>query len=105
MTDATASPLDRIAPNSTEAEEAVLGSILINPGIFEEVADILVTEDFFIVRNGMVWDSIVALSLRSDAIDNLTVIQELTDRGKLEIIGGSAYIKWENNNAPTRLLA
>ncbi len=96
---------EKIAPASPEAEEAVLGSILINPQAILEVAAFLQTSDFFIVRNGWVWDAICAVHERGEAIDNLTVIEELKHRNQLDAIGGSAYITYLINNTPTHIHA
>jgi replicative DNA helicase len=96
---------EKLAPNSPEAEEAVLGSILINPDAIFEVAAFLQASDFFIVRNAWVWDAINAVHERGEAIDNLTVIEELRSRGQLESIGGSAYVTYLINNTPTHIHA
>ncbi len=96
---------DTIAPHSAEAEEAVLGSILINPDAIFEVAAFLQASDFFIVRNAWIYEAINAVHDRGEAIDNLTVIQELRNRGQLESVGGSAYIAYLMNNTPTHIHA
>src|SRR5258708_36147118 len=83
---------DKIAPHSSEAEEAVLGSILINPDSMLEVASFLQAADFFILRNGWIWEAVCAVHERGEAIDNLTVIQELRNRNQLDSIGGFAHI-------------
>ena len=46
---------DRVSPSNVEAEEAVLGSILINPDALLDVATFLRAEDFFLVKNGWIW--------------------------------------------------
>src|SRR4051812_15109105 len=102
MSDGFSQP-EKIAPASPEAEEAVLGSILINPQAILEVASFLQAADFFIVKNGWVWDAIHAIHERGEAIDNLTVIEELRHRGQLDSIGGSAYITYLINNTPTHI--
>jgi replicative DNA helicase len=104
MTDGSSHP-EKLAPNSPEAEEAVLGSILINPDSIYEVGAFLQASDFFIVRNAWVWDAINAVQERGEAIDNLTVIEELRNRGQLDQVGGSAYITYLINNTPTHIHA
>lgn len=94
------SPPEKLAPNSPEAECAVLGSLLYKPECFLEIANILTAADFFIVRNAWVWEAIEALSKAEppQAIDNLTVIEIMrtwktgTGGYRLDAIGGSAYI-------------
>src|SRR5574343_127942 len=92
---------DQLAPHSVEAEEAVLGSILINPDVLLDVSGFLAPADFFIVRNGWVYESVLAVYARGEAIDNLTVVQELRNREQLETVGGSAYVAYLINNTPT----
>lgn len=98
-------PEEQLAPNSPEGEEAVLGSILINPDALHEVAPFLQAGDFFIVKNGWVFEAIQAIQERGEEIDNLTVIDELRSRGQLDQIGGSAYITYLINNTPTHIHA
>lgn len=82
----------QIAPHSVEAEEATLGAILTNPEILFDVASILDTSDFFIVRNAWIWDAILAVRGRGADIDTLSVIDELRARGQLDLLGGAARI-------------
>jgi len=96
---------DRSVPHSVEAEEAVLGSILINPEALFDVAPFLRPEDFYIVRNGWIWDAILTLHDRREPVDFLTVVEELERRGQLEEVGGSAYITSLINAVPTPIHA
>lgn len=92
-------------PHSVEAEEAVLGSILINPEVLYDVAAFLKGEDFYIVKNGWVWDAILTVHDRNEQIDYLTIVEELRERGQLEEIGGSAYITYLINHTPSTIYA
>jgi len=83
---------DRMAPHSVEAEEAVLGSILINPEALFEVASFLQADDFFIVRNAWVWEAIIRIHQRNEEIDYVTLIEELRQQERLDEIGGAAYV-------------
>jgi replicative DNA helicase len=94
-----------MAPHSQEAEEAVLGSVLINPDAFYEVAAFLIAEDFFLLRNSWVWEAMVRLNERSEVIEYLTVIEELRSQGRLNDIGGAAYITYLISNTPTSIHA
>jgi len=95
----------RLAPHSVEAEEAVLGAILMNPESLHEVAPFLTAEDFFIVRHGWIYEAILRLHERGDAIDERTVTEELRAQGRLEEIGGLSYIAYLFNSTPTALHA
>lgn len=96
---------EKIAPHSIEAEEATLGSILINQQTALEVSAFLQASDFFFIRNSWVWEAIIAVHSRGDAVDNLTVCDELRRMGKLDEIGGSAFITLLINNTPTHIHA
>lgn len=96
---------EHIPPSSIEAEEAVLGSILINADSLLDVASFLGANDFFVARHMWIWEAIIALMDRRDAIDNLTLIQELRNRGQLDDIGGPAYVTYLINNTPTHIHA
>jgi replicative DNA helicase len=96
---------DQMAPHSVEAEEAVLGSILLNPDALFDVASFLQADDFFIVRNGWVWEAIVRLQERNEQIDYITVVEELRHQERLEEIGGAAYITYLINHTPSSIYA
>lgn len=94
---------EQMVPHSVEAEEAVLGSILISPDAFYEVAPFLQAEDFFIVRNAWVWEAITRLHERGEQIDYLTVVEELRQQNRLEEIGGAAYLTYLINHTPSSI--
>ncbi len=94
---------EQLAPHSVEAEEAVLGSILINPEALFEVLSFLHAEDFFIVRHGWIWEAMLSLHERRDPIDYLTVVNELEQLGRLSEVGGAAYILSLINKTPSAL--
>ncbi len=92
-------------PHSRQAEEAVLGSVLINPEAFFDVSQFLRAEDFYIVRNRWIWESFTRLHERRQPIDYLTVIQELDQHSQLGDVGGQAYLTALINQTPTALNA
>lgn len=94
---------EQLAPHSIEAEEAVLGSILIDPDALYEVLPFLRADDFFIVRHAWIWEALVNLHERRDPIDYLTLINELEQMGRLEEVGGAAYILGLINKTPSAL--
>jgi len=92
-------------PHSREAEEAVLGSVLINPEMYYEIAQFLKAEDFYIVRNRWIWEAFTRLHERRVPIDFLTVNQELEQKNQLAEVGGPAYLMSLINQTPTSLHA
>jgi replicative DNA helicase len=94
-----------IEPHNREAEEALLGAVMINPEAFYEVASFLTPSDFYIHRNGWIWEAFQKLIDRQQPIDALTVSEELERHGRLEEAGGAAYLAALMNNVPTSLHA
>lgn len=92
-------------PNSREAEEAVLGAVLIYPESYYEIAQVIHSEDFYIIRNQWIWDAFTRLHERRSPIDILTVTQDLEERSQLTEIGGQAYLLALVNQTPTALHA
>ena len=95
----------QIVPHSREAEEAVLGAVMINPEAYYDVAQFLQTDDFYIHRHRWIWDTFIRLNERRIPIDFLTVSEELEQMGHLAEAGGPAYLTALINNVPTSLHA
>lgn len=92
-------------PHSREAEEGVIGSVLINPSVYDDLCQFVHADDFYIHRLRFIWDAFKRLSDRQTPIDFLTINQELDDMGRLDEIGGPAYITSLLNQVPTSLNA
>lgn len=93
------------APHSRQAEEAVLGSVLINSESYFDVAQFLHADDFFIVRNRWIWESFTRLHERRAPLDLLTVSEDLEQQSQLADVGGPAYLMALINQTPTSLHA
>jgi replicative DNA helicase len=100
-----ASSAPQIVPHSREAEEAVIGSVLINPEAYYDVAQFLTGEDFHIHRLRWIWETFTRLHEQRTPIDLLTVTEDLDKQGQLAEIGGPAYLTQLLNNTPTSLHA
>ncbi len=92
-------------PHNRQAEEAVLGSVLINPESYYDVAQILEADYFYIIRNRWIWDIFTYLHENRSPIDILTVGEELENRNQIEEIGGQAYLLMLVNQTPSSLNA
>jgi replicative DNA helicase len=92
-------------PHSREAEESVLGSVLINPEAYLDIAQFLKPDDFYIVRNRWVWEAYMRLSEKRIPIDNITICNELQQKDQLSEVGGPAYITFLISQVPTSLNA
>ena len=83
------SPGPQVVPHSREAEEAVIGAILINPEAYYDVAQFLTGDDFYIHRHRWIWDVFTKLQEQRTPIDFLTVTEELDQKGQLgEVVLG-----------------
>jgi replicative DNA helicase len=92
-------------PFSQEAEEAVIGAVLMNPDAFLSVASFLQSDDFYILRNGYIWEAFQRISSRNEIIDYLITQEELENQGRLKEIGGPAYLTHLMNSTPTSMHA
>ena len=98
--------MDRLPPYNAEAEEAVLGSLLIGQGdMLHEVEPILQPSDFFKEKGGWIYQAVLNLNKRESAIDFVTICDELEQMGKLDQAGGPAYVMSLINAVPTSLHA
>jgi len=88
-------------PYSQEAEEAVIGAVLINPTMFLTLAAFLKHDDFFFLRHSYIWQGMLRLNERKEPIDTITLAKELQDMGFLDEIGGMGYITQLIANTPT----
>lgn len=90
-----------IVPHSLEAEEAVAGSVVMDPGAVALIMDFLSPADFLDERPRWVYEAVLALYAKGDAIDYLTICNELRRRNRLDEIGGASYVGGLINVVPT----
>src|SRR5512134_2698057 len=99
MPDVAAAP-ERTLPHSLDAEKSVLGAILIHNEAFNQAAELIDAHDFFRDAHRRIFDKMVALSERGDAIDFITLKEELSRAGELDEVGGPAYIASLTDGVP-----
>jgi replicative DNA helicase len=92
-------------PHNREAEEAVVGAVLINPEVYYDLAQFLQADDFYIHRLRWIWEAFTRLHEQRTPLDILTVTEELDRAGQLGEIGGPAYLTALLNQVPTSLHA
>src|SRR3989337_2096756 len=93
--------IDKLAPQAVEAEQSVLGSILIDPEAILKVAEFLRPADFERQPHSDVYEAMLALHGQREPIDLVTLADELARRERLESIGGPAYLASVMNMVPT----
>ena len=86
------STVERTLPHNLEAERSVLGAILIQNDTYNVAAEVVRPEDFYRDAHRRIFDKIIALSERGQAVDFVTLKEELGRAGELETVGGPAYI-------------
>jgi replicative DNA helicase len=91
MAEAVLAP-DRPLPHNLEAERSVLGAILIHNEAFNNAAEVIDSRDFYRDAHRRIFDKMVLLAERGQAIDLVTLKEELGRTGELEEVGGPAYI-------------
>jgi replicative DNA helicase len=83
---------DRTLPHNLEAERSVLGAILVHNDAFNLAAQVIDSNDFYRDAHRRIFDKMVALNERHDAIDFITLKEELAKSGQLDEVGGPAYV-------------
>lgn len=93
--------LDRIPPQNIEAEQAVLGAMLIEREAISKVAELLKPEDCYREAHRLIYNAMLELFNKNDAVDMVTVIEFLRKEDKLEAAGGISYVTSLANSVPT----
>src|SRR3712207_6579806 len=92
---------ERLPPHNLEAEQSLLGSLLIDRDAIIKVASFVKPEDFHHPGNGTIYKAILDLYNRREPTDFLTLSDELARRERLDQIGGIAYLSSLLNAVPT----
>ncbi len=94
---------ERLQPHDVEAEEAVIGSLLIDGESLLKVTPVLKPGDFYRERNAFCYAACLALFERREGINQVTVMSELNLQDRLEPVGGAAYLSHLVSIVPTSL--
>src|ERR1035437_4511317 len=95
--------VDRLPPHDIDAEEAALGSLLIDGGAIIKIESVIQPQDFYSERNRWIFESCLALYQRSEGVNQITVAQELARRERLENSGGAAFLSHLTSVCPTSM--
>ncbi|MFT5276394.1 MAG: replicative DNA helicase [Glaciecola sp.] len=91
----------KIPPHSIEAEQSVLGSMMIAPDSWDKVAEIVVEDDFYNRSHRTIFGAIIKLLSNNHSVDTVTVKDTLAQNGQLEEAGGFAYLIELAKNTPS----
>jgi replicative DNA helicase len=92
MAETVVAAAERTLPHNLEAERSVLGAILVHNDAFNLAVQIIDSQDFYRVAHRRVFEKMIALNERGQAIDFVTLKEELSRGGELDDVGGPAYI-------------
>ena len=82
----------RIPPHNIEAEQSVLGSLMIDESGANKVADILDAKDFYKNKHGLIYEAMLELYEKNEPIDLVSVANRLEEKGLLKDVGGNTYL-------------
>jgi replicative DNA helicase len=94
---------EKLPPHDVDAEESVNGSLLIDGAAIYKTANLLNQADFYSEQNRLIYAACLSLYHRDEAINQITVAQELDHQGKLGVCGGAAYLSHLISTVPTSL--
>ncbi len=86
------SVLDRVPPNNLEAERGVVGAIMLNPRLCDDVATIARPNDFYLDAHRRIYRRLLEMNAASTGIDLTLLVDQLRESGELEEVGGEAYL-------------
>jgi replicative DNA helicase len=89
---AQASPTAPVPPQNLEAEESVLGAMMLSPGAIGAVSEALDASDFYRESHAKIYRAALALYAKGEPVDAITLVDELEERGELEDVGGRVRI-------------
>ena len=88
-------------PFSVEAEQALLGSIIIKPEAFDKVGGLIKPEDFYLTEHQHIYSAIVKMFMQSKVIDAVTLVNALVEQGDRDEAGGIQYISLLTQSVPS----
>ncbi|MGI6307628.1 MAG: replicative DNA helicase [Dethiobacteria bacterium] len=91
----------RLPPQNLEAEQSVLGAMLLDTEALVEVAEVLSSRDFYRETHQHIFEALMDLFNRGEAVDLVTVCEELENKDLLDRVGGAAYLATLANMTPT----
>ncbi|RIK15856.1 MAG: intein-containing replicative DNA helicase, partial [Acidobacteria bacterium] len=96
-----APPEERLPPQDVAAEQSALGAMLLSKDAIGECSEIVRAQDFYRPAHEQIYDAVIDLFSRGEPVDAITVADELTKRGDLARVGGTAYLHQLIAQVPT----
>lgn len=96
----TDTALERPLPHNLEAERSILGAVILDNHTLNAAVEKLRAEDFFLPQHRLIFSQMVQLAEKQEAIDTITLMEDLTRRNELEAAGGIAYLSQLTDGLP-----
>ncbi|HPC30978.1 MAG TPA: replicative DNA helicase [Candidatus Paceibacterota bacterium] len=94
-------PEEKLPPQNIEAEESVLGALIIDNNAIVKIADILFPEDFYLPKHQQIFEAILDLYKKNEPVDVLSLTNRLEEKNLLKEIGGVSFLTSLVNKTPT----
>ncbi len=91
----------KLPPQSVEAEQSILGSLLIDREAIHSIADLLFIKDFYLPKHAVIYSAILDLYEKGEPIDLVSLSNKLKELGKLDETGGTSYLSELINSVPS----
>ncbi|AGI27150.1 Replicative DNA helicase [Candidatus Portiera aleyrodidarum] len=91
----------KIPPHSLEAEQSILGGLMLDNEAWNKISEIIINEDFYSIEHKYIFDAIKDIAEKNNIIDIVTVAESLEKNNKLEKIGGISYLSELSRNTPS----
>jgi len=92
---------ERVPPHNLEAEESVLGSMMLSAEAIAAVVDIVKAEDFYRSSHQLIFEAMLSIYARGEPVDAITAVEELKRRHALDGVGGPLYVYNLVESVPT----
>lgn len=93
--------MEKITPQNLEAEQSLLGALLLDKDAIIKIGDQVVAEDFYTEKHRQIFEAMIELYRKHEPIDLLSLSNRLQEKGELERLGGRAYLIQLSNSVPT----
>ena len=101
MATTNSNSIDRLPPQNLEAETALLGCLMLDKDAIIQIADQIISDDFYDYRHRVAYEAVLELFEKSVSIDVLTVSNLLSEKGLIDKVGGTSYLTTLVNSVPS----
>jgi replicative DNA helicase len=92
---------ERVPPQNLEAEESILGSMMLSPEAIADVIEVIKPDDFYKSAHQRIYEALVSIYARGEPVDAITAVEELKRRSVLDAVGGPLYVYELVERVPT----